>query len=157
MVVLRQICLRGLHAVHGGGHNAPRVAGAFAHGVEPLEGALHVGFPENALNGGYPETKAVMEAYYAKAAEAKAEVTDIEKRYSLFAEAEAMLINNAIAIPYRGELADYQVTKIDVYEGEYAAFGICNYRFKYQHVQDEFVTAEQNEASKAAWLEQMQK
>ena len=120
--------------------------------------AYKYGFPENTLNGdAFPGTKPVMEAYYAKVAEAKAEVTDIEKRYNLFAEAEAMLISNAIAIPYRGELADYQVTKIDVYEGEYAAFGICNYRFKYQHVQDEFVTAEQNEASKAAWLELLQK
>ena len=115
------------------------------------------GWPEQVLNSDdYPESKAIMEAYYAKVAEAKAEVTDMTARYNLFAEAEAMLIANAIAIPYRFELADYQVTKLDVYEGEYAAFGICNYRFKYQHLNDEFVTAEQNEASKAAWLEALQ-
>ncbi len=112
------------------------------------------GFPENTMNGdAFPQTKPIMEAYYAKVAEARASVTDMNERYSLFAEAEAMLINNAIVIPYRFELADYMVTKIDVYEGEYAAFGICNYRFKFQKVQDEFITAEQNEASKAAWLD----
>ena len=105
----------------------------------------------------YAETKAFLDAYYAKVKEAKAETSDIEKRYNLFAEAEAMLIENAIIIPFRKSTTDYQVTKIDVYEGEYAPFGICNLKYKFMHLQDEFVTAEQNEQSYKAWVDSMEK
>ena len=104
----------------------------------------------------YAETKAFLDAYYAKVAEAKAETGDIEKRYNLFAEAEAMLIENAIIIPFRKSTTDYQVTKLDVYEGEYAPFGICNLKYKFMHLQDDFVTAEQNEQSYKAWVETME-
>lgn len=109
------------------------------------------------LDTDYEETKAFLNAYYAKVAEAKAETGDIEKRYGLFAEAEAMLIENAIVIPFRKSIAGYSVTKIDAYEGEYAPFGICNLKYKFQHLQDEFVTAEQNAASYQAWVDAMNK
>ena len=105
----------------------------------------------------YAETKAFLDTYYAKVKEAKAETNDIEKRYNLFAEAEAMLIENAIIIPFRKSTTDYQVTKLDVYEGEYAPFGICNLKWKYMHLQDNFVTAEQNEQSYKAWVDAMEK
>jgi len=105
----------------------------------------------------YAETKAFLDTYYAKVKEAKAETNDIEKRYNLFAEAEAMLIENAIIIPFRKSTTDYQVTKLDVYEGEYAPFGICNLKWKYMHLQDDFVTAEQNEQSYKAWVDAMEK
>ena len=104
----------------------------------------------------YAETKAFLDTYYAKVAEAKAETGDIEKRYELFAEAEAMLIENAIIIPFRKSTTDYQVTKLDVYEGEYAPFGICNLKYKFMHLQDDFVTAEQNAQSYNAWVEAME-
>ena len=105
----------------------------------------------------YPETKAFLTAYYAKVAEAKAETSDTEKRYNLFAEAEAMLIENAIVIPFRKSTTDYQVTKLDVYESEYAPFGICNLKYKFMHLQDDFVTADQNAQSYQKWLDEMSK
>ena len=128
----------------------------FAENIDSETG-LHKGnsynFIDKMLDTDNEETKAFLTAYYAKVAEAKAETNDIEKRYNLFAEAEAMLIENAIVIPFRKSIAGYQVTKIDVYEGEYAPFGICNLKYKFQHLQDEFVTAEQNEQSYQKWLE----
>ena len=109
------------------------------------------------LDTDFEETKAFLNAYYAKVAEAKAETADIENRYNLFAEAEAMLIENAMVIPFRKSIAGYQVTKLDVYEGEYAPFGICNLRFKFQHLNDDFVTAQQNAESYQAWADAMNK
>ena len=77
----------------------------------------------------------------------------MDARYQLFAKAEAFLIENALVIPYRTETADYMVTKIDAYEGEYASFGMCNLKYKFQHLHENFITAEENAASFAAWQE----
>ena len=102
-------------------------------------------------------TVAFLNEYYAAVDAAKAETADTEKRYNLFADAEAMLIENAIIIPYRKSITGYQVTKLNVYEGEYSSFGLCNLRFKFQHLYDEFVTAEQNAAFFAEWQASMGK
>ena len=60
-------------------------------------------------------------------------------------------------IPFRKSTTDYQVTKLDVYESEYAPFGICNLKYKFMHLQDDFVTADQNAQSYQKWLEEMSK
>ena len=107
------------------------------------------------LDTDYAETKEVLNAYYAAVAEAKASVTDTADRYNKFATAEAMLINNAIVIPYMVSTSDYQITKLNVYEGEYAVFGVTNIRWKYQHLNENFVTTAENEAAAEAWREAM--
>ena len=103
----------------------------------------------------FTETRDTLNAYYAAVEEAKAVVVDMTERYNKFAAAEAMLIDNAMLIPYFISPADYQVTKLNIFEGEYAAFGISTLRFKYQHLSDEFITAEAYEAAAAAWQEAM--
>ena len=107
------------------------------------------------LDGDFEETKAFLTEYYAAVADAKASVSDTADRYAKFAKAEAMLINNAIVIPYKISSADYQITKLNVFEGEYAPFGMSNIRFKYQHLNDDFVTSEDYEAAYEAWKEAM--
>ena len=99
----------------------------------------------------FTETRDILNAYYAAVDEAKASVIDMTDRYNKFAVAEAMLIDHAMLIPYFISPADYQVTKLNIFEGEYAAFGISTLRFKYQHLSDEFITAEEYEAAFAAW------
>lgn len=103
----------------------------------------------------FTETRDFLNSYYAAVDEAKAEVLNMTERYNLFAAAEAMLINNAMVVPYFISPADYQVTKLNIFEGEYAPFGISSLRFKYQHLNDDFITAEEYEAAFAAWQEAM--
>jgi len=98
----------------------------------------------------------IVTAYYAKVEEAKA-LTDLEPRYAAFAEAEAMLINNAVVIPYSVSVRASQVTKLDVYEAAYAPCGVTALRYKGQHLHDEFVTAAEAEAAEAAWMTAMGK
>ena len=105
----------------------------------------------------FAETRDILNAYYAAVEEAKAVVVDLTDRYNKFATAEAMLINNAMVVPYYISPADYQVTKLNIFEGEYAPFGISILRFKYQHLSDEFMTAEAYEAAFEAWQEAMTK
>ena len=101
----------------------------------------------------FTETRDILTAYYAAVDEAKASAVDMTDRYNKFAAAEAMLIDNAVVVPYFISPADYQVTKLNIFEGEYAAFGISTLRYKYQHLSDEFITAEEYEAAAAAWQE----
>ena len=101
----------------------------------------------------YPETKATLEAYYAAVAEAKAVTADTHVRYTKFAAAERILLDNAMVVPYFIMPATYQVSKLNIFEGQYAPFGVSNLRFKYQHLHDDFVTIAEYEAAEAAWLE----
>ena len=121
--------------------------------TDPFTSGNSYNFMDKMLETGSEETIADLTTYYAMVDAAKAEKADLTKRYNLFAEAEAFLIENAFVLPYRTEIADYQVTKLDVFEGEYAPFGLCNQRYKFMHLYEDFVTAEQNNASFAAWQE----
>lgn len=105
------------------------------------------------LDTDFTETKELLTKYYAAVAEAKAVTSDTLERYNKFATAERMLIDNAIVIPYFIDPAAYQVTRLNLYEGEYAPFGVSNLRYKYQYLHDGFVTAEEFYASQDAWLE----
>lgn len=109
------------------------------------------------LESDFEETKAILTAYYAAVEEAKASTADTLDRYNKFATAEAMLVNNAMLVPYNISAASYQVTKLNIFEGPYAPFGMSNLRFKYQHLSEDFITAEEYEASYNAWLESMGK
>ena len=109
------------------------------------------------LNSDFADTKAVLEAYYAAVAEAKAEVSDMKVRFEKFAAAEAMLIDNAIVVPYYISPAEYQATKLNLYEGQFASFGMSILRFKGQKLYDHFLTPEEDAANRQAWLEAISK
>lgn len=105
------------------------------------------------LGSDFTETKDILTKYYAAVAEAKAVTNDTQERYNRFAVAERMLLDNAIVVPYFIDPASYQVTRLNLFEGEYAPFGVSNLRYKYQYLHDGFVTAEEFYASQDAWLE----
>ena len=109
------------------------------------------------LGSDFAETKAVLEAYYAAVAEAKAEVSDMKVRFEKFAAAEAMLIDNAIVVPYFINPAEYQATKLNLYEGQFASFGISVIRYKGQKLYDHFVTPEEDAVNRQAWLDAVSK
>lgn len=103
------------------------------------------------------ETIEILNKYYAAADAARAETSDMAARYQKFAEAEAMLIENALFIPYYISPAEYHVSKVSPYEGAYASFGMSILRYKGQKLYDHFITAEEAKANLEAWQAGMSK
>jgi len=88
---------------------------------------------------------------------AKAEGVDINKRYDLFATAEDMLIENAVVIPCFVSSANYQATRLNIFEGQWSPSGISRLRYKWMKIQDEFINMDTFEANKSAWEAAMKK
>ncbi len=78
---------------------------------------------------------------------AKAEVNDIQKRYELFSEAEAFLIEEAFIVPYAISGGGYAASRLDPFESQYSPFGVAGQRYKGQKLMekpmntDEFIKA----------------
>jgi len=80
---------------------------------------------------------------YAKMIEkARAEVKDTQKRYQLFAEAEAWLINQAVLIPYAIGGGGYVATKLEPLSQPWS-LSLNGVLFKYARVLDKAVSTEQ--------------
>ena len=82
---------------------------------------------------------------------AKEQKTDLNARYEAYAKAEAYLIQHAFVIPYSVESMDYQVTKLNVFEGPYASFGVSIYRYKGQTLYDQPITMDQFNSNLNVW------
>lgn len=102
-------------------------------------------------SGDFTATGAMLKSYYDAVDAAINETSDLQRRFELFAEAEAMLMNNAIVVPMYASRAKNLASKLNIFEGQYAASGISQLRFKGQKVYDEFTNAESQAAFKAAW------
>lgn len=82
---------------------------------------------------------------------AKAEVLDMEKRYTLFAEAEAFLIDEAFVIPYALGGGGYSASRLSPFESPYSPFGVSSERFKGQTVLDKPMNSEEFSAGLEKW------
>jgi oligopeptide transport system substrate-binding protein len=82
---------------------------------------------------------------------AKAEVLDIEKRYKLFAEAEAFLIDQAFVIPYSLGGGGFVASKLDPFTSPYSPFGVSGSRFKGQKVMEKAMNTETYKSGFATW------
>jgi len=89
--------------------------------------------------------------YYAAVDAAKAEGIDINKRYALFADAEAMLIENACVVPCFVGSANYQATRINIYDGQWSPSGISRLRYKWLKVGDSFIDMDTLAKNREAW------
>lgn len=85
------------------------------------------------LAEGYAEANG-KNAYENKVNAAKAELLDIEKRLTLFAEAEAFFINEAFIIPYAAGGGGYVASRLSPFESQYSPFGVSSERYKGQRV-----------------------
>lgn len=85
--------------------------------------------------------------YFSLVEAAKAITNDTEARYEAFAEAEAYLIEHALAVPYSYSVPDFVASKLNPFEGQYAAFGVSTLRYKGQHLYDDFFSMEEYEAN----------
>ncbi len=105
-----------------------------------------------------PELKAIADEYYAAVEKANA-ITDPEKlaeRYKAFAEAEAILIDHAIAIPF-GLEGGYTAALINPFEGQYAPYGVSTLRYKGEHILTEPLSTDAFEKALKEWNEQRAK
>lgn len=81
---------------------------------------------------------ALFEEYNQKCNEAKAIFNDTEKRFEMFAEVEAMLIENAIICPSRVSNGDgYVVDRLSQFEGQFAPYGLARSRYKGMHIHEQ--------------------
>ncbi len=65
---------------------------------------------------------------------AKAEVLDLETRYTLFANAEAFFLNEAFVIPYSVGGGGFVASTLDPFTSPYSPFGVSSSRFKGQQI-----------------------
>ncbi|MFI3237278.1 MAG: peptide ABC transporter substrate-binding protein [Lachnospiraceae bacterium] len=72
------------------------------------------------------------------------------ERFLAFAEAEAYLIDHAFVIPYGMSEKSYVVSKLDVFEGQFAASGVAGLRYKDMTIQDDYVSMDDYYANMAA-------
>lgn len=94
-----------------------------------------------------------VQAYFDLVEAAKAITTDEAARYDAFAAAEAYLIDKAFVIPYGISVSNYICTRLNVFEGQDAPFGVSRLRYKGQHILDHYVSMEEYEANQAALTE----
>ncbi|GHU69503.1 oligopeptide-binding protein AliB [Clostridia bacterium] len=99
------------------------------------------------------EGGSIVAQYYALVDAARAETSDIEKRYELFAKAEAYFIDHAIVVPLGYGSGGYIGSWIDPYEGQFAPFGVSNYRYKGQHLLDKPMSTDEYFDSYDAWTD----
>lgn len=85
--------------------------------------------------------------------EAKAEVTDIERRFELFAAAEAFIIDNAWVMPYGLGGGGYYSSKLNPFESPWSPFGVSYLRFKGQKIYEKAMSSEEYEQELADWNE----
>ena len=88
---------------------------------------------------------------YMTSIEAAKQITDdIGARYKAFADAEALLINNALVIPRGMSVPAYLATRLNYWEGQYASTGFSNKRLKGIHVLDHYISMSEYEANRDA-------
>ncbi|MDW2798257.1 peptide ABC transporter substrate-binding protein [Clostridium boliviensis] len=102
-----------------------------------------------AIEDGTPSSDAALE-YFTLVDQAKEIKVDINARYEAFAKAEASLVDHAFVVPFSISVSKYLANKLDVFEGQYAPFGVSNLRYKGQHLKDHFISMDEYKANRDA-------
>ena len=101
------------------------------------------------------ETKALYAEYLQLVDAAKAITNDMEARYEAFAKAESFLIQHGFAIPIHTSSISYRMSNLNMFEGQYASFGMASQRYKDQHLYDTSMSLEEFQAAYADWLSKL--
>lgn len=96
-------------------------------------------------------TAALYEEYWGMVEDAKLITDDMDARYEAFAKAEAFLLEHAFALPIHTSARSYSMSKLNVFEGQYAPFGVASLRYKDQHLYDDSMNLEEFQAAYADW------
>lgn len=102
---------------------------------------------------GYAETDGTKT--YTKLLEtAKAERTDLTKRYEAFANAEAFLINNAFVIPSYVSNPGFRATRLNELDAPYSPFGVSVLTYKGQKVLEKPLSKDEFNKAYETWLKE---
>ena len=96
-------------------------------------------------------TQALFAEYTDLVNAAKAITNDMDARYEAFAKAEAFLLEHAFALPIHTNSRSYQMSKLNVFEGQYAPFGVATLRYKDQYLYDDSMSLEEWKTAYADW------
>lgn len=105
-----------------------------------------------------PGIKKISDDYNQAVADADA-ITDPNKmaeRYSKFADAECILIEHAMCVPF-GVTCGYVASYLDPFEGAYAPYGVANLRHKGQHILEKPLNTEEFNEKYEAWQKERAK
>ena len=83
--------------------------------------------------------------------DARLETLDIDKRFEMFAAAEAYLIEEGFVNPLRWIGAGYEVSKLHPFDGAYSPFGIAMYSYKGRRILEKSLSMEAYQAALSAW------
>lgn len=97
------------------------------------------------------EGKNLFDVYEEMLNKAKAEFKDLKKRYELFAEAEAFIIDNAWVLPYGLGGGGYSSSKLNPFESPFSPFGVSGERYKGHKIYDKPMGAEEYAEELAKW------
>lgn len=100
---------------------------------------------------GNDDTQKIYDEWSAKVAEAEAICDDDEARYTAFAEAEKILIDHAIIIPFKIDDGGYVASKLNPMEGEYAPYGVALQRYKFQHLGEKSMSMDEFDTELEKW------
>ncbi|MBR3741084.1 MAG: peptide ABC transporter substrate-binding protein [Clostridia bacterium] len=85
----------------------------------------------------------------------EASTTDPEARYQAYAEAEAYLLNHAVAIPFGSDTAGYTASRLNPFEAQFAPTGLATCRFKGQHLLEKPMSTDEYYDAYDAWLDEL--
>jgi len=97
------------------------------------------------------ETQALFAEYTKLVDEAKAITNDMDARYEAFAKAEALLLEHAFALPIHTSSRTYQMSNLNIFEGQYAPFGNATLRYKDQYLYEDSMSLAEWQAAYAEW------
>ena len=102
-----------------------------------------------------PEVQKIYKQYEKLVDQAVRTYDDTEKRYTLFAQAEALLVDHAIVCPSRVSNGDgYIADRLSQFDGQFAPYGLARSRFKGMVIHEKSMSMEEFNAAYAQWEEE---
>lgn len=92
-----------------------------------------------------------MDEYQRLLDEARTEVDSLDRRFELFAQADALLVANKLYLPGQMQTRTELVSKLEPYQGPYSLVGLADYKMKGRKLREELVTRAEYDEIKAAW------
>jgi len=102
-----------------------------------------------------PATMALYAEYVEMVDAAKAITNDMDARFEAFAKAEAFLLEHGFALPIHTSSRSYQMSNLNIFESQYAPFGVAYLRYKDQHLYASSMSLEQWQAAYTEWQAQL--
>ncbi|MDO5713924.1 MAG: peptide ABC transporter substrate-binding protein [Tissierellia bacterium] len=120
-----------------------------AAGANGYDDGMSYAFLGTSVTDGGASSDTIKE-YFDLLEKAKENTNNDITRYEGFAKAEKHLIDHALVLPFSLSNSNYVATKLNVFEGQYAPFGISSYRYKGMKLRDNFISMEEFEEERAA-------